>query len=192
MRALDIGHTSILNGHRKGWLVALHDDLLEQAKHLAVREANKPRQASLRRAVSAAYYSVFHLLAHEGAKRFVPSTPKNLRLHIERAFVHGEMKAACEFFAGASITNPQNSGNLLHLIAPPIEPELSSLSATFVDLQQARHIADYDHRHQFSRLSALFRVSQADQAFKDWTSVRNRPNANVFLALLLFQNRWRK
>jgi uncharacterized protein (UPF0332 family) len=41
------------------------DDLLEQALHLAKREKKKPRQASLRRAVSTAYYALFHLLIHE-------------------------------------------------------------------------------------------------------------------------------
>jgi hypothetical protein len=33
-------------------------DLLEQAKHLANREKKRPRQASLRRAVSTAYYAL--------------------------------------------------------------------------------------------------------------------------------------
>jgi hypothetical protein len=34
------------------------DDLLEQAYHLANRESKKPKQASLRRAVSTAYYAL--------------------------------------------------------------------------------------------------------------------------------------
>jgi len=42
--------------------MALADDLLEQAHHLAKREPKRPRQASLRRAVSTAYYSLVHLL----------------------------------------------------------------------------------------------------------------------------------
>jgi uncharacterized protein (UPF0332 family) len=42
--------------------MALAEDLLEQARHLAKREPKRPKQASLRRAVSAAYYSLFHLL----------------------------------------------------------------------------------------------------------------------------------
>ena len=41
------------------------EDLLEQAKHLASRERTKPKQASLRRAVSTAYYALFHLLISE-------------------------------------------------------------------------------------------------------------------------------
>ena len=40
-------------------------DLLEQARHLAKRGKKRPRQASLRRAVSTAYYALFHLLISE-------------------------------------------------------------------------------------------------------------------------------
>ncbi len=40
----------------------LAQDLLEQARHLANREPKRPKQASLRRAVSRAYYALFHLL----------------------------------------------------------------------------------------------------------------------------------
>ena len=46
------------------------NDLLEQARHLANREPKRPKQASLRRAVSAAYYALFHLLAAETAKNW--------------------------------------------------------------------------------------------------------------------------
>ena len=42
--------------------MSLATDLLEQADHLARRERKRPKQASLRRAVSAAYYGLFHLL----------------------------------------------------------------------------------------------------------------------------------
>lgn len=43
--------------------MAFPDDLLEQAVHLARREPGRPRQASLRRAISTAYYALFHLQA---------------------------------------------------------------------------------------------------------------------------------
>jgi len=51
--------------------VAIHHDLLDQAEHLAAKEPRKPRQASLRRAVSATYYAIFHLLVNEAVVRFV-------------------------------------------------------------------------------------------------------------------------
>lgn len=43
----------------------LHEQLLSQAEHLARKDRTpNPPQASLRRAVSAAYYALFHLLVH--------------------------------------------------------------------------------------------------------------------------------
>ena len=43
----------------------MYDDLLEQARILAKLDVKKPKQANLRRAVSSAYYAVFHFLVHE-------------------------------------------------------------------------------------------------------------------------------
>ena len=48
--------------------MAFPGDLLEQAKHLSKRERRKPKQASLRRAVSTAYYALFHLLIEEATR----------------------------------------------------------------------------------------------------------------------------
>lgn len=45
--------------------VSLHGDLPAQARHLATCEPQRPRQASLPRALSSAYYAVFHLLIAE-------------------------------------------------------------------------------------------------------------------------------
>ena len=41
------------------------DDLLAQADLLLHLEKRRPKQASLRRAVSAAYYALFHFLIEE-------------------------------------------------------------------------------------------------------------------------------
>jgi hypothetical protein len=48
--------------------MALPEDLLEQAQHLVSGERTRPRQASLRRALSTAYYSLFHLLISEATQ----------------------------------------------------------------------------------------------------------------------------
>jgi uncharacterized protein (UPF0332 family) len=51
--------------------MAFADDLLKQAYHLANRESGEPKQASLRRAVSTAYYALFHLLIDEAVGNWV-------------------------------------------------------------------------------------------------------------------------
>jgi uncharacterized protein (UPF0332 family) len=93
--------------------LALHHVLLEQATHLATRETKKPKQASLRRAVSAAYYAIFHLLVADGAKRLSPTNPAGLGPLIQRAFSHGDMRAVCKGFADGhkSAIKNQQPGN---------------------------------------------------------------------------------
>jgi len=51
--------------------MSLARDLLEQAQHLSRREPRRPRQASLRRAISAAYYAMFHLMVQEATTLLV-------------------------------------------------------------------------------------------------------------------------
>jgi hypothetical protein len=45
--------------------MAYHNDLLEQAIDLIHYKPSDPNQAALRRAVSTAYYALFHLLISE-------------------------------------------------------------------------------------------------------------------------------
>jgi uncharacterized protein (UPF0332 family) len=45
-------------------------DLLEQAQHLVDWDGANPKQASLRRAVSTAYYALFHLLIDEAVNHW--------------------------------------------------------------------------------------------------------------------------
>lgn len=45
--------------------MSLYEDLFSQSEQLARLDPKKPKQANLRRAVSAAYYATFHFLVHE-------------------------------------------------------------------------------------------------------------------------------
>jgi hypothetical protein len=165
--------------------MALHHDLLEQADHLASREPRRPRQASLRRAVSAAYYAVFHLLAAEGAKRFSPPQ-RLLRAQVARAFAHREMQDVCRQFAAGSLSRATAA-----LLTSPLEADLRNVVQAFVELQNDRHAADYDLSANFDRFTVLQTVRTARQAFAAWDVVKNRSNASVFLAALLLQRQWR-
>lgn len=83
---------------------SLHRDLLEQAGHLARKEPKKPRQASLRRAVSTAYYALFHLLIAEATVLLLTKTKnKALRHALARAFRHNTMKRVSSEFAKGRI-----------------------------------------------------------------------------------------
>ncbi len=165
--------------------MSLHADLLDQAQHLARREPRRPKQASLRRAVSAAYYALFHLLVSESSSLV---SPVRLRVPVGRAFAHGTMKQVCKEYARGSITNAASPSNALTV--RPIQPELQRVGTAFVELQELRHAADYDLSRPFNRINVLRNIELARAAFRDWHSVRNTPNAEVFLAALLFEKSW--
>jgi hypothetical protein len=166
--------------------MALHDDLLEQARHLALREPRRPRQASLRRAVSAAYYALFHLLAAEGAGRFSPIRPTMLRARIRRAFAHRNMQEVCRQFAAGS-----PNALAAQLLNEPLQRQLRQVASAFAELQDARHDADYNLATTFTRIDVLQKVDLTEQAFAAWRTVRADSNASVFLAALLLQHQWR-
>jgi hypothetical protein len=73
-----------------------------------------------------------------------------------------------------------------------VEPEIKTLAEAFVDLQQQRHAADYNLAQTFNRLSVLRTIEQSKDAMACWRHVRNKPNANIFLAALLLGSRWNR
>jgi len=71
--------------------MAFADDLLKDAHHLAGRGGKNPKQSSLRRAVSTAYYALFHLLIAD----FVLNWRRpDQRVRLGRMFEQGKMKQA--------------------------------------------------------------------------------------------------
>lgn len=69
--------------------MTLHDDLLEQAEYLAKIDARRPKQASLRLAVSASYCELFHLLTSSASALY--AIESGLAARINRTHSHGEM-----------------------------------------------------------------------------------------------------
>src|SRR5271169_916243 len=109
-------------------------DLLEQADHLIDKDGANPKQASLRRAVSTAYYALFHLLIDEAVGNWSVVRQRSL---LARTFDHGKMKNVCENcvkqFYGAG--------------SPAAGLQLKKVAQTFARLQDRRHIADYDNAY---------------------------------------------
>lgn len=159
--------------------MSLHIDLLEQAEHLAGRERGRPRQASLRRSVSASYYALFHMLIDEAVGRMFRR--EALRDCMARAFSHRDMLGVARQFASNGIA--PKLGPALNGLS--LQPELVTVAKALLDLQQARHEADYDRAARFTRPQAFELFQQARQAFSDWRQVRGSPQADAFLAALL-------
>jgi len=83
----------------------LANQLLRQAIGLAEQDPKKPLQANLRRAVSSAYYALFHLLVSESTAQIAGTAPDNarLRLALSRAYAHGDMAMVAKWFEGQQL-----------------------------------------------------------------------------------------
>ncbi|MCP4593516.1 MAG: hypothetical protein GY842_22490 [bacterium] len=168
--------------------MSLHADLLEQARHLLRKEPRRPKQASLRRAVSAAYYAFFHLLVHESSKKLISgATHARLRALTARAFEHGTMKQASRAFASGGLPP-----GLQPILPHGVPAEIRKLADVFVNLQNARHGADYDVNLKLTRHETRMLVDRVEEAFQLWQTVREDPAIRVYLTALLLWRQWNR
>ena len=153
--------------------MAYHDELITHAEFLATLP-DPPRQVDMRRAVSAAYYALFHLLTSEAAANW-----KNInqQARFARMLDHGKMKNA-----SSKISN-QRAPTDPALV--PVFDNLKLVTDSFVTLQQERHSADYDNSKVWSRTQVFEAIIQAQDAMKAWMGIRNDEMAQDYLLDLL-------
>ena len=108
-----------------------------------------------------------------------------LTLRIGRTMTHSEMRDVCN-----SLTRRNPDGVLLQLLGKSPSVQLQALCLTFVELQNARHAADYDLSDNLTRSDAERYISETEVAFAAWQGIRNTHEVTVFLAALLFSKRW--
>jgi hypothetical protein len=171
--------------------MGLPADLLDQARSLATLDARgRPRQANLRRAVSGCYYALFHFLIDRACEVFVGASTTNRSLTgiLARAFDHGAMKRASVAFGNASFSDRLKPA----LAGQPIPTDLSILARLFVELQAARHAADYDRLARLERSEALRLIEATELAMRLWNNVRGEPSARLYLVALLVGERIRE
>lgn len=157
--------------------MGLADDLLGLADRLAKSASTNPEQASLRRAVSTAYYALFHLLAGEVAQLWHGGSAIS-RQRLERALEHTVMKEVSQTFSSSAWTN----WNKQQVAVPD---ELREVAKAFVSLQQERHDADYNSGRVWSPVEAQSKVDQARLAFQQWRVVQTQEIAQDYLLSLL-------
>ena len=165
--------------------MSLAEDLLQQAAHLAALDTNRPKQANLRRAVSAAYYAMFHYLGDEVVRLLVPATPAGLGNQSRRALAHASMRRVCDAVASGAL-----SPSMKKLMPVGFGLNIRQVAKAFVDLQEARHIADYDLEAVQDRASVLLYIEQARDAIAAWRPLRATDEARVFLTALLLADKW--
>jgi uncharacterized protein (UPF0332 family) len=159
--------------------LAYHHDLLDQALMLVHKEPRKPKQASLRRAISTAYYALFHLLIGACVANW---KRQELRATLGRAFDHSSMKSASN--------RVQDSRHFPFTGEDPkIVSDLRYIAKTFAQLQELRHVADYDNARFWMKTEALSQVSAVQQVFQAWEKIAAEPIAQAYLLSLFVKKR---
>lgn len=166
----------------------MHQGLIEQARTLAQLDSGKPKQVNLRRAVSSLYYAFFHYLVDEACLALIGAqhAQRGYRHSLARAFVHATMKAACSSFAAANlpptITKPLPrvaKGN--YLVAKPIQ----RIASVFKELQEKRHVANYELSERFRRSEVQSLIGQVDSAIQNFARLPASDDRHFFLVCLL-------
>lgn len=149
--------------------------MIVTARKLANASPKKPRQADLRRAVSTAYYALFHAMAKDAADMLLgvgPTRPDRAWTQVYRALDHGVAKSACQ--AVRNLNFPAG---------------IRSCADAFVSLQQKRHDADYDPDHRVMRADALSAIQEAENAIRSLVASPKRDRTAFAVQILLKKRR---
>jgi hypothetical protein len=160
--------------------MAFPDDLLELAQDLANLHPESPHQASLRRAVSTAYYALFHLLILETTANW--ARPE-LRAILGRCFDHGPMKTASE--TKVSQINTTFKDNLSEGVEKTVAIHLRTVANAFIQAQQRRNDADYNMAKEWTPVEVDTQIASVNEAFKTWNIIRDEAVAQAYLVSLL-------
>ena len=134
--------------------------------------SGRPRQAMLRRAVSAAYYAVFHALCQSNADTLVASSPTGphveLWLDTCRTLEHRAAKY-----------------RLTSYIAVRQELGIRDFAQTFGSMQEQRITADYDPTARFVRSQIIAFIDRAEDATRAFVSVPAQTRRSLAVYLLV-------
>lgn len=163
------------------------DHLLHQAERLtAPPGVGAPRQADLRRAISAAYYGVFHAVATEAADDLVGKTQRDSPRYalVYRSIDHGRLRGICE-----DVAKPTPPAKYLkYLPSGGFGPDLIAVATAISELQERRHSADYDSLFRAKTSDAVLAVATARNALVRFRSA-NRGQRRTFVSLVVFPPR---
>jgi hypothetical protein len=135
--------------------MVLPAELIETARKLVgTPESHAP--ADIRRAISTAYYALFHALCRIVADTIAgppgPERPERAWHQVYRALNHGRVRDRL-------VSVVDRSG--VRLGFPPL---LAKVATTFAALQESRHLADYDPRFEPFWFDATIEIDRAEEA----------------------------
>ena len=159
------------------------DHLLEQAEGLIALDGGAPRQVDLRRAVSNAYYALFHAILTDAADDFVGKTKRQHPRYtlVYRSISHRHLRNLCE-----DITKPTPPNKYAKFVpSGGFGSDLVALATAFSELQEKRHEADYDPQVRIRLSEAVLAVATSKLALVRLRQ-SNKNKRRAFLSLVVF------
>ena len=147
---------------------------LETARKLAKSKSKRPRQDDLKRAISTAYYALFHAMARNNADRLVGTSVNRADKawrQTYRALNHTDAFKAC--------------GQLRQL---GFSASLIDVGDAFRSLQEERHRADYDPMHRVTLADAGAAIDSAEIGIA-MLKAASRKDQTALAAQVLFKSR---
>lgn len=116
------------------------ETLIVQGKQMLSQSKGRPNQADLRRAVSNAYYALFHYMIDGCLGVLIgKSSEQAVRSYFARSFSHTTMRDVFNTL-DTSARLPERFNPIKDsLISGHFHVEIRSLARAFIDLQKARH-----------------------------------------------------
>ncbi len=159
------------------------DHLFEQAERLvAPPRAGPPRQVDLRRAISAAYYGLFHFCLTAAADEFVGVTQHATGRYalVYRSIDHKTLKELC--VEARKQTPPAKYAP--YFPTRGFDPNIQAFSTSAIELQEKRHLADYNPQPRFRTSDAKLAISTARSAVQRFRAA-SEEHRKAFLTLLV-------
>lgn len=159
------------------------DHLLDQAgRLLATPRPGPPRQADLRRAISNAYYGLFHFTLTAVADEFVGVAQRRSARYalVYRSVDHRTLRDV-----SLEATKPRASSRYApYMPEGGFDTNLVVFSTAAKELQETRHAADYDPLLGFSTSEAKAAIGTARRAIRRFGEADGE-HRKLFLTLLL-------
>lgn len=145
-----------------------------------------PTEAELRRAVSTAYYALFHAVLRSAADRFVGMAQSATAAYslVYRGFDHFYMNKVCGNLQSPNLDKPTKKSLKRALVSQ----ETRDFATAFVELQANRHLADYDPTESFAHIDVLSLVDTADVGIQAFIAIPADEQLDI-LAFLLVKSR---
>jgi hypothetical protein len=136
--------------------------------------------------MSTAYYAVFHALATEAADQLVAATQRDTARYqqVYRSIDHKRLRSICEDLAKS--TPPAKYVRYL----PPagLNSDLIAVASAVSELQDKRHLADYDSLFRARTSDVELAVATARNAV-DRLRNADREQKRIFISLIVFPTR---